>query len=65
MKPLKSIIIVLLLTLAFAFTASAIETYRGSNTSNHKSTAPGITHSVTHNGNHHSDTHHNNSSKLQ
>ena len=52
---LKSIV-VLLLTLACAFTASATETYRGNNNgSSHKGSAR----TVTHNGSHHSGTHHN------
>jgi len=56
---LKSIV-VLLLTLACAFTASATETYRGNNNgSSHKGSSRTVTNSVTHNGSHHSGTHHN------
>jgi hypothetical protein len=43
---LKSIV-VLLLILGFAFSASATETYRGSNSGNQKRFTQKITHSVT------------------
>jgi hypothetical protein len=58
MKQLKSIIVLLVLALVFAFSASATETYRGSNNGNEKR----VTQKITGNGNHHSGTHHNNSS---
>jgi hypothetical protein len=66
MKPylLKSIV-VLLLTLAFAFSARATETYRGSNNAKHKRFTQKITHSVTHNANHNGDTHHTHAKRIQ
>jgi hypothetical protein len=60
---LKSIV-VLLLTLAFAFSASATETYRGINNSNHKRLTKKITHSVTSIVNLIGCSHHNNAYKI-
>ena len=64
MKHIKRIFIVLLLTLAFAFSASATETYRGINNSNHKRFTKKITHSVTSIVNLIGCTHHNNAYKI-
>jgi|OpeIllAssembly_1097287.scaffolds.fasta_scaffold176756_2 hypothetical protein len=62
---LVKLFVVLLLTLACAFTASANETYHKSDNGNHKRFTQKITHSVTHNGNHNGDTHHNDAKRIQ
>jgi hypothetical protein len=60
MKQFKSLIIVLLLTLAFAFSASANETYHGTNSGGkHQRGTQSITPSGKHSSSHHSGTHHN------
>ena len=66
MKQLQSLIIVLLLTLAVAFSASATETNRTNKSGEkHQHGTQSVTHSGNHGSSHHRGTLHNNSQKTQ